>query len=234
MKRCLVFDTGPVISLTTNNLLWLLNPLKRQFNGEFYISKRVSEELVENPLTTKKYKFEALQVLRHITDNTMTIVEKKEVDILAKKLMDYANRSFKAYGNYISVLHYGEIQSLALAVHLNAEAFVVDERTIRKIIENPADLVKILTHKLHTKITVDQKNFRKFSEIAKRIKLIRSFELATIAFELGLLDKYITEEERKKYPNLSRSLLEGVLWGVKLNGCAVTEREINQILKLES
>ncbi len=234
MPRCLVFDTGPVISLTTNNLLWLLKPLRKQFNGDFYISKRVKEELVEHPLTTKKYKFEALQVLKLVMDDILTVVDNKEIDDLTDQLMDYANKSFKAYGNYISVLHRGEVESLALAIHLGAEALVVDERTIRKVVESPEDLMRLLKHKLHTRVTIDQKNFRRLKEMVKKVKLIRSFELVTISFELGLLDKYITEEERKKYPNLSRSLLEGVLWGVKLNGCAVTEREIAQVLKLES
>ena len=31
--KTLVFDAGPIISMTMNNLLWLLKPLKKQFDG---------------------------------------------------------------------------------------------------------------------------------------------------------------------------------------------------------
>ena len=54
-------------------------------------------------------------------------------------------------------------------------------------------------------------------------------ELVTVAYELGILDSYIT-----KIPDARKNLLEGVLWGVKLNGCAVSKDEIEQIVNLES
>jgi hypothetical protein len=34
-------------------------------------------------------------------------------------------------------------------------------------------------------------------------------------------------------PNPNRELLESVLWGVKLNGCAISEQEISELIKLE-
>ena len=54
--KSLVFDAGPIISLTMNNLLWLLDPLKVNFKGEFYIPMAVKGELVDRPLTTKKFR----------------------------------------------------------------------------------------------------------------------------------------------------------------------------------
>ena len=61
--KCLVFDSGPIISLTTNNLLWILEPLKNKFKGRFVITEGVRKELIDKPLTTKKFKFEALHCL---------------------------------------------------------------------------------------------------------------------------------------------------------------------------
>ena len=57
--KSIVFDTGPIISLTLNNLLWIIEPLHDRFGGEFYITKAVYKELIDRPLSTKKYKFEA-------------------------------------------------------------------------------------------------------------------------------------------------------------------------------
>ncbi len=60
------------------------------------------------------------------------------------------------------------------------------------------------------------------------MKLIRSVELVSVAYELGLLDKYLVN-----VPNPKKTLLEAVLWGVKLNGCSVSEREIEEIVRIE-
>ena len=79
MKK-LFFDAGPIISLTMNNLLWTLKPLKRQFNGQFCITKSVEQELTINPLHTKKFKFEALQVMELIKSDVLRVVKSKEIE----------------------------------------------------------------------------------------------------------------------------------------------------------
>ena len=73
--KALVFDTGPVISLTMNNLLWLLDPLKEMSKANFFITEQVRRELVDVPLNkTKRYKFEALQVLHYIENGTLEVI----------------------------------------------------------------------------------------------------------------------------------------------------------------
>ena len=106
---------------------------------------------------------------------------------------------------------------------------VVDEKTTRLLIENPKKLHIIIDHNLHSKVEINRDNLREFSKITKNVKIIRSVELAAVAYEKSLLDKYI--------PNLDNSrriLLESVLWGVKLNGCAVSRDEIDQIVRIET
>lgn len=78
--KSLVFDTGPIISMTMNNLLWLLEPLKSKFNGEFYITESVRRELVDRPLQTKKFKFEALQVLKYISKDVLKVVSSNDIE----------------------------------------------------------------------------------------------------------------------------------------------------------
>ena len=65
--------------------------------------------------------------------------------------------------------------------------------------------------------------------MAKGPAILRSVELVAISFEKGLLNKYIT-----KLNEAEKNLLESVLWGVKLNGCAVTKGEIEQIIGIET
>ena len=226
--KSMVFDAGPIISLAMNDLLWLLEELKKSFKGEFYISVTVKEELVDKPLSTKKFKFEALQVLKCINDGILTVITNDEIKNTTLHLLDLANNSFKAYNNPIRIVHQGEIEGLASSLFLESGAFVVDERTTRILIENPKRLWDILKNSLHTKIDVDEHNLDEFQSITKATNVIRSVELVTVAYELGLLNKYLANIENPK-----RTLLESVLWGVKLNGCAVSRREIDEIIKLE-
>ena len=226
MKK-IVFDTGPIISLTMNNLLWLLEPLKRISNANFYITDLVKKELVDTPLNkTKRYKFEALQVLHYIENGTLEVIDADEEK--TNELLSIANNCFKAFDHNMNLLHDAELSAVSLYLQIKANAFVVDEKTTRLLIENPNKLHNILKHTLHTKIEENKANIKEFREITKSVKMIRSVELVTIAYEKGLLDKYLTHISEAR-----KTLLESVLWGVKLNGCAVSKREIEQIIKME-
>jgi hypothetical protein len=231
MARSLVFDTGPIISLTLNNLLWLIEPLQKRFGGDFFITKAVYRELIERPLSTKKYKFEALQVLPLISRGIIKMLDDKQVSDQAKELIDIANTTFSAHGNWIRIVHPGEVEVIAAALKKGSQAIVIDERTTRDLIENPRLIEKRLRRKLHTNISTDKKNLRLISKRLKGLRVIRSFELAKVAFDLGLLDRYMLRDENELVPDLRRAVLEGVLWAVKLSGCSVRGEDIAQVLK---
>ncbi|MBW2999423.1 hypothetical protein KY339_02020, partial [Candidatus Woesearchaeota archaeon] len=78
-------------------------------------------------------------------------------------------------------------------------------------------------------IQENKQNITRFAELTKKLTIIRSTELAIMAYELGLLDRYLP-----KLPNPKKQLLEGVLWGLKLNGCAISGREIEKVVGLET
>ena len=227
--KSLIFDAGPIISLATNNLLWILEPLKRKFNGKFYITESVRKELVDRPLETKKFKFEAIQVERLIENGILEIADNNFIRERTPNLLSTANEIFKAYNNYIKIVHFAEMSVIAAAIDLNADAIAIDEKTTRFLIENPKMIVEILKKTLHTPIAINESNLKQFNLMVKDIKAIRSIELVTVAYEQGMLDNFIT-----KIPDARKNLLESVLWGVKLNGCAVSKEEIAQILRLET
>ncbi len=227
--KSLIFDAGPVISLATNNLLWIIEPLKERFGGKFYITEAVKRELVDRPLETKKFKFEAIQVEKLIENGTLEIVDNGFIRLETPKLLNLANEIFKAYNNYIKIVHFAEMSVIAAAIGLNADAIVLDEKTTRFLIENPKMIVEILRKTLHVPISINENNLKEFKNTVRNIKAIRSIELVTIAYEQGILNSFIT-----KIPDARKNLLESVLWGVKLNGCAVSKEEIEQIVKLET
>lgn len=226
--KSIVFDTGPVISLAMNDLLWILEPLKKSLEGNFYIPPGVKRELIDRPIDIKRFKFEALRVLSYVSRNILQVIGNEQITAKTNYLMNAANRVFSARGNFIQIVHQGEMEALAAAIMLQSSAMVVDERTTRMLIENPGRLKDIMEHKLHTRLEMNKDALNDFMKEAKGMKLIRSTELAVVAYELGLLDKYLPEME-----NANKQLLDGVLWGIKLNGCSISDREIDTIIKVE-
>lgn len=227
--KTIVFDAGPIISLTMNNLLWILEPLKKISNADFCITEQVKRELVDTPLNkTRKYMFEALQVLHYIENKTIAVIDDDAVRNQAYELLSIANNCFNAFGHNIQIVHEAEMSAIALCLQKKADAFAVDEKTARLLMENPDRLHHILKHTLHTKVKKNAGSLNEFKKITKGIRIIRSVELVALAYEKGLLDKYLSNMQDSR-----KTLLESVLWGVKLNGCAVSKREIEQIVKME-
>lgn len=226
--RSIVFDSGPIISLAMNNLLWILEPLKKKFKGEFFIPTYVKQEVVERPLQTKIFKFEALQVEELIRKGVFKVVYNNEINSLADHLLNLSNNAFEAQGTPVNIIQAGEVQAIAAAVFFDSNAVVIDERITRLMLENPQALENMMANRLHTRLKTNQKNISSFIMHSKGIKVIRSVELVTMAYEMGILDKYIPEDEEGR-----KMLLDGLLWGVKLKGCSVSNSEIERIMKLE-
>jgi hypothetical protein len=225
MKR-LVFDSGPIISLTTNNLLWLLKPLKDRFGGAFSITEGVHFELVERPLQTKKFKFEALEVEELVETGVLELLPTQPLLPRAERIMGLANTAYDANGERLKLLQRGEVETLAAASLANADGVVIDERITRNMIEKPLALADLMSMRLHTQVHVHNEELQEFAKLVGQPTIIRSIELVTLAYEYGLLDRW-----KVKVPNVEHELLESLLWGMKLHGCSVSEREIDQLLE---
>ncbi|MBL7056429.1 hypothetical protein ISS07_05950 [Candidatus Woesearchaeota archaeon] len=228
MKK-IVLDSGPIINLAMNNLLWTFEKLKEISEVRFLITGLVKKETVDYPLEkTKKYRFEALQVLHYIENGTLEVIDNPEIKQHTESLMELANSTYRTYGHNMNLLHAAEMSAIALYLQEGADAFAVDEKTTRLLIENPSRLHKRLKRNFHTNVDENRSNINSFRKITKSVKMIRSVELATIAYEKGLLNRYLAH-----IPHPRETLLEGLLWGVKLSGCAVTNQEIKRILSIE-
>ncbi len=227
--KSMVFDSSTIISLSLNNLLYLLPELKHRFNGQFFITNEVKKEIIDKPIQSKKFKLEALQIHQLILDNTLEIYG-QQLEKQTQNLLNLINNLFKAENHFIKLVDPAEVESLALANLLKA-TYVVDERTIRMIIENPNELKNLFERKLHTKITINQENLK---ELKKEINvnIIRSSELGLVAYSLGILKNLVQKDHLTNY-NLKHELVDGILWGLKLNGCAISQEEIEQAEKAE-
>jgi len=219
----LVFDTSSLISIVTNNLLDILEKLSKNFKGEFLIAKSVKKELIDTPITSKKFKFEAIQVSDLIDRGIIKLYKNLNLQNKTRNTLEIINSIYSTEESNIKIVDEAEVESLVLASSLNA-VYVVDERTLRLVIENPKNLTDLLERKLHRKIKINNKNLNLLHELISNVKIIRSSELVTVAFERGLFNDYKADK---------KEILDGLLWGLRLRGCAISTDEINDTLALE-
>ena len=222
----LIFDTSSIISLATNNLLDKLIELKKKFKGDFIISNAVKKEILDNPITSKKYKLEAIMISELIQNNIFRVNSNINAEQKTTRLLDICNNIFSAYGNNIHILDRAEVEALVFTQLLKG-VYIVDERNIRLMVEDYKKLTLLLERKLDTKIKINNQNLRLFKSEISNINIIRSAELMAVAFEMGLFKEY-----ENKYAN-KKDILDGILWGLRLRGCAISTEEIEELIKIE-
>lgn len=220
--KSLIFDAGPLINFAMNGLLPLFKNIRKEFKGEFLITKEVKQECIDYPETTKKYELEALQIKELFEDGIIkhANISEEEVDKLRlerEKIMETANTTFYSNNKPIHLLDKGECAALALSKILKEPSvLVIDERTARMLCESPENLRKLLQKKLHTTITAKKGNY----EFFQQFKIIRSTELIYIANKKGLIELK------------SPKAFDAMLYAIKFHGCSVSEEEIEDMKKL--
>ena len=230
--KALVFDSSTLISIATNNLLWTLPLLKEKFGGEFYITESVKVELINVPLKSRRFKLEAMQLLSMIADGTIKIYKSSELENKANRVLGLINNIYSASGNYITIVQKAEVEALVLSAMLDC-VFAVDERTIRLFMEDYKSLHNVFSERLHTEIKVNESNLALIGREVHKVPIIRSVELMTMAYKLGLMQQYLDPRESKiANIDLKKTLLEGLLWGLRLRGCSVSTEEIDEIMLL--
>lgn len=226
MTKAIIFDASTLITFAMNGLLPELKELRKIFKGKFMITKDVKREIIDKPITIKRFELEALKLKQLLDEKILempfslnvneNIVPKKTLEILK-----IANETFKSDKGEIKIIDSGEASCLALSRILNEKkiknVIAVDERTTRMLGEKPENLERLLQKKLHAKITFKKENF----EFFRGFKFIRSSELVYVAYKKGLV-------------KLKNSLvLDALLWAVKFKGCAISGDEIKEIKNLK-
>ncbi len=214
-KKALIFDASSIITLALTDLLHILGPLKEKFKGEFYITKEVKYEIIDKPIQERRFMLEALFIKKLIEQGTLKVypVIPKE----QSRFLRTANSTFISDGEFIKIVHPGEVSCAVLYNQLDAQkkAVVVDERTMRLLCESPENLRRLLENKLHKKISAVEKNYPFF----KNFKIIRSCELALMAYEFGLVD----------LPAKKGEIIRALLYATKFSGCSISSKEIDSL-----
>lgn len=223
-SKVLFFDAGPIITLAMSRLLWILKPLKEKFGGKFYITNAVKKELVENPIRIPKFEFEALQVMKLIREGILEIYPKVAA-YKTKNLAKLSNHTYSVNQKWMEIIQEGEMETVLASLNNSSTPIIMDERTMRLLIEDGKALKTLLERRTNKSVEMDQDSIDQFHQAVGKVPIIRSIELAAVAYKFGILDAYLPKE----LPNPKEKLLTAVLWNTKYNGCAVTDAEIAEL-----
>jgi len=223
--KAIIFDSGTLISFAMNGMFEELRSLKKVFDGKFLITSEVKKEIIDKPITIKRFELEALKLNQLLEEKVLELpvsVGIKDSDITKKtnEFMQVANSLFYTKSKEVKILGLGESSCLGLSVLLNEKGIsnilAIDERTIRVLLEKPENLTKLLQRKIQSSIKIKSSNYKIF----KGFKVIRSTELVYVLYKKGL--------SKLKGPNV----LDALLYAMKFKGCAISFEEIEEIKKL--
>lgn len=217
--KSIFFDSSTLISMATACTLEPFVKLQRDFGGDFAITPTVKAETIDKALRTLRFKYEGIRLNALLKSGALKLYPEKKFSDEIYELRELMNKTFSAWGRTVTIVHPGEISALVVALEQGADAYAVDERTTRLLVEDPEEVAKLMSSKLHTPVNIDKGNLKELKRKLSGLPVIRSTELALAAFEKGYFEAK------------SRDVLEGVLWALKLNGCAITKNEINSYLR---
>ncbi len=222
--KSIVVDSSSIISLADNCLLWTLHKLKEQTKVHWIISKQVRRETVERAIGIPRFKLVGTRVLRNIVNNTLEVVSKPEIEEMSELILSLSNSVYKTERGDFKVIHKADSEVMAIAHNLGSKALLTDERIMRMLIEDPHSLRRILSSRLHTNVEFSQDNYNKLKELISDIFVLRSAEVVTVAYEMGIYNDFIDVVGKAA----KVQFLEGMLWGLKFSGCAMRPDEIKK------
>jgi len=222
--KVLIFDSGALINLSMNGLLYILEDLKKKFDGKFIVTSQVKYETVDRPIEIERFELGAMMIQNLIDegvlDNIGTLdLTEEQIKEGTKRLMDEANHAMKVKNDWVHLVEEGEMSCLAVSNILNERKIeniiAIDERTTRMLGENPGNLERIMSEKLHQRVQIVADNLDSF----ENVRFIRSSELVFVAYKKGII-----KLEGKR-------VLEALLYATKYKGSSISFDEINVLKK---
>src|SRR3989344_7731005 len=219
--KILIFDSGPLINLTMNGLLYVLEELKKKFDGKFLITQAVKYEILDRPIDVPRFELGALQIKKLIDQGTLEFpsslgISDEQIEKMTSQLMDKANHYLMFKGQWINIVSKAEMSCLALSYELSnrdvENLIAIDERTTRLLAENPQDLSRLMSTRMHQDIHAVSQEFNMFSHF----RFIRSSELVYVAYKKNLL-----------HVGSNPKVLEAVLYATKYKGTSISFEEID-------
>jgi len=218
MRRKVVCDSSSLISLSMNCMLPLIVELSE--SADFMITKTVYDEIITNPRRSGHHMMGPLQFSALIKNGILQVEQANQS--MVSDILSLSNRTYYTHHAPLEIIQRGEAEALALAS--NSGILLVDERTLRFLIEAPKQLRDLLQFRTHHGVSMDESMRRAFQRYCEGIKIIRSSEIVAVAYEKGILEKYFLGE--------AREVLATCLWSLKSKGCSLSTEDVEEYLKM--
>jgi len=223
--KALILDSGTLINLSMNGLLYVIPELKKKTGVKFLITEQVKYEVLDRPLNVPRFELGALRIKAMIENREIEMpdsvnVSREEIKTKTAEFMEIANHSVMARGKWVEIVSDAEMSCLALSLILTEKGYEniisIDERTTRILAEKPENLKNLMSKRMHFNVELETKNLIAF----KNFRFMRSTELVYVAYKKEVL--------QIKGPKA----LEAVLYATKYKGSSVSFDEINALKKL--
>ena len=211
----LALDSSALISLSESCVISALRFLKAK--AAFVAPDSVYLESVENPLKIKQYGFSALRIKRLFFEGAVRRVSASPEKTQA--VLALANSLFYVGERPLELIHKGEADCLGLALAGVVGGIAVDEKTLKLLIENPNKLRDLLVGEYEEKVRIEETTLKKWQQLTRGIKIIRSAEILAIAGKLGYF-RFFQDDEVPAF--------HAAIYALKGYGCSLTKDELKE------
>ncbi len=218
MRNRVICDSSSLISLSMNCMLPLVAELSE--SADFIITPTVHDEIITNPEKGGHHRMGPLKFRALFRSGVLKMEKPDRKEVGA--ILDLANRVYYARHKPLKIIQKGEAEALALAN--DGDVLLMDERTLRFMIEAPKELKSLLRHRMHRGVSMDRRQLKAFQKYGKGVSVIRSSELVAVAYEKGILEKY--------FQGTRKQLLDASLWALKHKGCSLSVRDIKEYVSM--
>ncbi len=225
-EKFFVCDSGLFITYTNACLFDVIRYLHEKFHVNFLITNAVKDETIDYPLhmENKKYSFSAMRIKHYLNEHFIKNINTDgELERERDLFLEITNNLFYIVGKPLTLVHKGEAEIVALAYITGNKNIFMDERTTRLLIEAPMVLKKHLEKEYKINVMVNKENLNKLYEFTKGMKVFRSSELLTVAYELGYFDRFRKDKEK---------MFESALYAVRYAGTSISFDEIKEIIRM--
>jgi len=142
---------------------------------------------------------------------------------VVKDILETSNSIYWIGRHNLRLIHGGEAAALALMKEESREVLLIDERTTRMLVEDAEELCKVLCDQTAYRVVMDTERLGHFRSIVPDIKIIRSSEVAAVAYEKGILSRNLGSKGKEVFAS--------VLYALKFSGCAISWQEIEDYVR---
>ncbi|MCX6767710.1 MAG: hypothetical protein NTY90_03205 [Candidatus Micrarchaeota archaeon] len=215
----IVCDSSSLISLADTCNIDALAFLKQKAGAEFVITPGVREEIIGAPMKIKALEYSAIRIRKALEESAIAVADAPNLAAKTSEILGAANRLYLVGGKPLPVLHEGEAQSLALLSIARANALLVDEKTTRLIVEDPAKLKEMIEGEYVEKLALDLEAHKKFLALIPPTAIMRSAEVLALAAHRGYFKTFGKHEEEAFHASV---------YALRAAGCSLAQDELEQ------